>query len=126
MLNGHTFFWLSGDRLSRLLSAGRHKCKPQTVLTVDTASLVAKWLEAIRLTPYNTGSVHVPNAPRRGVETFMEVLDYPYDEWVARRRGSGDEVVELAVRHSVPDVRDHVVRVDRWERGQPADTLFVR
>ena len=41
---------------------------------------------------------------------FARIADYPYAHWRARRRRQ-ECVVELAVDHSVEDIRDHVRRV---------------
>lgn len=125
VLNGHTFFWLSEGRLQRLLAARRYRRAPQTVLTLDTRSLIGRHGDRIKLTPYNTGSVHVPNAPLRGAETFVPLGQYPYQEWRQRRGMNADAVVELAVEYAVPDVRDHVIDVSRWHEGRKLETVYA-
>jgi hypothetical protein len=84
-LNGRVYFWLNFDRLKVLLGAARYRNKPATVIHVDTARLMASHSDHVQLAPYNTGSMHVPNAPRRGVDVFVDVDRYPHDQWRAKR-----------------------------------------
>ena len=123
-LNGRVFFWVSPERLRRLMGATAYKKHPQTVLEVETATLLAAHPH-VELAPYNTGSVHVPNMPARGPETFVRLEDYPYEQ-MRRRRGRSDAVVELTVPYASPNVADAVITVDRWERGKPTSQLFSR
>ncbi|WP_125792350.1 hypothetical protein [Amycolatopsis sp. WAC 01376] len=123
-LNGRVFFWLNIERLQKLLNARQYRHKQQTVLHVDTAELIARYGDQVQLAPYNTGSMHVPNSPPRGVGVFVDLADYPYDEWVEKRRRTRvDPVVELTVPYSVPDIRDFTIRVERWKNGSPVETL---
>lgn len=121
-LNGRVFFWVSPERLSRLMGATAYKKYPQTVLEIDTATLLAAHPH-VDLAPYNTGSVHVPNMPARGPATFVRLEDYPYEQMV-KKRGSSDAVVELTVPYAAPSVADAVVKVQRWEQGEPTSQLF--
>lgn len=123
-LNGRVFFWVSPERLRRLMGAAAYRRHPQTVLELDTATLLAAHPH-VELAPYNTGSVHVPNMPARGPATFVRLEDYPYEQMV-KRRGRQDAVVELTVPYACPTVADAVVKVDRWERGRPTSRLFSR
>src|SRR4029077_20238876 len=50
-LNARVFFWLSKDRLQGLLDARAYRGRPQTVLTLDTRSLVEANRDRIRLSP---------------------------------------------------------------------------
>jgi len=121
-LNGRVFFWVSEERLSRLMGATAYKRHPQTVLEVDTATLLAAHPD-VELAPYNTGSVHVPNMPARGPATFVRLEDYPFEQMV-KRRGRNNAVVELTVPYASPRVVDAVVKVQRWEQGEPTSQLF--
>ncbi len=127
-LNGRVFFWLHPQRLDQLLNARRNRGRPHDVLTVDTASLVARYHDRIRLSAINSGATLYPGAPERGSFTFRTIEDYPYAE---RRRGRTPQtaVVELAVLGGVPDIADHVFSVQRrlgptvvadlWSRDEP-------
>lgn len=116
LLNDRTFFWLSRVRLRRLLGARAYRNNPQTVLTVHTQSLVEAHENRIELSPINSGST-IYNPSPRGKATFLPIRDYDYDYW-RKKRGKDDAVVELIVRESVPDIRDHVVAVHDWIGGR--------
>jgi hypothetical protein len=109
ILNARTFFWLSGERLRGLLSAKAYRNRPQTVLTLETRSLVEAHGDSIELSPINSGSTIFNPAPR-GKATFQPITDYDYDLW-RKKRGPADAVVELIVLDGVPDIRDHVIAV---------------
>ena len=72
ILNDRAFFWLSRERLRGLLGARAYRKRPQTVLTVDTASLLKAHRERIELSPLNSGAtLYVPLL--RGRETFQAI-----------------------------------------------------
>jgi uncharacterized protein DUF7002 len=125
-LNGRVFFWLTRQRLQRLLGAAQYRRARHTVLTVDTAELIDKYDGTAELAPYNTGSMHVPNAPARGLDVFRRIADYPHAAWRAKRGPSADAVVELTIPYSVPDIADFVLVAQTWEGGIPTETLFQR
>lgn len=124
VLNGRVFFWLTRRRLETLLGARLYRGKRHIVLHVDTAQLMARYGDSVELAPYNTGSMHTPNAPRRGKDVFVAVDDYPYEEWRVKRGRSGDAVVELTVPYGVPDIRDVTLRVENWSGGEFVDTIY--
>lgn len=109
LLNSRTFFWLSRDRIWRLLKAQAYRDLPQTVLTIDTARLVAAHRDRIWLSPINSGSTLFKPQPR-GLGTFVRVGDFPFAER-SRTRTAANNVVELLVERSVPDIADHVLAV---------------
>lgn len=109
LLNSRTFFWLSRDRIWRLLRARAYRDLPQTVLTIDTASLVAAHRDRIWLSPINSGATLFKPQPR-GLETFMRVGDFPFTNR-SGSRNAANNVVELLVERSVPDIEDHVLAV---------------
>ena len=65
ILNDRSFFWLSKTRLNKLLNARAYRDRPQTVLTVDTNSLVETHREksssvrSIAAQPYTTHNLEV-------------------------------------------------------------------
>jgi len=123
-LNGRVFFWLSSERLARLLQARLYRKLRHTVLHLDTSALIEAYSDRVQLAPYNTGSMHVPNAPRRGPSVFADLADYPHEEWARRRGKSGDPVVELTIDYAVPDVSTYVTRVETWADGKPVEVLY--
>src|SRR5262249_24826907 len=86
LLNSKVFFWLTPERVETLLCARAYRDREHTVLTVDTARLATQHLEAIALSPINSGST-VYNPQPRGRETFNGLRDYPFDVW-RKKRGS--------------------------------------
>jgi hypothetical protein len=125
-LNGRVFFWVSAERLARLLQARLYRNLRHTVLHVDTAALLKAYLDRVQLAPYNTGSMHVPTAPKRGPGVFADLASYPYAEWARRRGTSGDAIVELTIGYAVPDVRTYVTRVETWAGGVPVEVLYEK
>jgi hypothetical protein len=123
-LNGRVFFWLQLSRLTGLLNARLYRHSRHTVLHVDTARLLEAYGSRVQLAPYNTGSMHVPNAPKRGPDVFTDLGDYPYDEWLAKRGGSTEPVVELTIPYAVPDIANFVTKVETWESGKPIALLY--
>jgi hypothetical protein len=123
-LNGRVFFWLRLSRLTRLLNARLYRHSRHTALHVDTAGLVGAYSGRVQLAPYNTGSMHVPNAPSRGTEVFTDVADYPYEQWLAKRGRSGEPVVELTISYAIPDIAKFVTKVETWAGGEPIAVLY--
>jgi len=124
ILNRRTFFWLTEDRLERLLSAGAYRDKQHCVLTVDTRALVERHLDRITLSPMNSGCTK-PMPHPRGRDCFLPVRDYPYDAWAKKRRKI-DAVVELVVDYSVPDVAEMVLAVEYRQAGKPPIPVNAR
>lgn len=125
VLNGRVFFWLSSTKLDTLLGARRYRSSSHDVLTIDTASLVHAHADRIRLSPINSGATLYPNAPSRGPQTFLTVSQYPWKEY-RRRKSVIDAVTELAVIDGVPDIADHVIRVERRQCRDVIEVLFTR
>lgn len=123
LLNRKTFFWVSSERLERLLSARAYRNRPHDVLTVDTQSLVNRHGDDITLAPINTGATLYPSAPPRGADTFQPIQRYDYPAMV-RWRGRKDAVVELAVDYAVPGIAELVVRVERRYRDEVQAVLW--
>lgn len=114
-LNGMIFFWLSKDRVHRLLGARAYRNRPHIVITVETASLVEAHLDNVRLSPINSGSTIMKPQPR-GRNTFLPISAYPFETW-RRQRGKRDAVVELTVIGGVPDIVRHALTVQRVDGG---------
>jgi hypothetical protein len=109
LLNSRSFFWLSRSRIWRLLGAKAYRDVSQTVLTLDTESLLGAHRDKIWLSPINTGAT-LFNPQRRGLQTFRRIAGFPYEDR-ARTRPPENNVVELAVDDAVPDLADHVLAV---------------
>lgn len=109
LLNERVFFWLTEDRLERLLCAGAYRTMEHLVLTVPAAAIVERYYDRIELAPMNTGCTK-PMAHPRGADTFLPIGEYPYAKWKKKRR-RGERVVELTVIGGVPDIAEYVTEV---------------
>ncbi len=134
ILNEKVYFWLARERLDKLLGAAAYRGRRQTVLTIDTAALLARHADRVLLSPINSGCTK-PYPTPRGRDTFLPLGEYKFDEWT-RKRNRRDSVVELTVRYAVPDVRDFVLTVEEvgggidtallWQRGAADMTKIER
>ena len=115
LLNGRVFFWPSRARLLRLLGARAYRSRAHTVLTLDTAGLVAAHGDAMALSAINSGAT-IFGGPRRGLGTFVPLAAYPFAAWRARR-GLGDAIVEVTVPDRVADAARHTLAVERVAGG---------
>lgn len=111
LLNSRSFLWLSSARIWRLLKARAYRNSPQTVLTIDSAALIAAHRERIWLSPINSGST-LFNPQPRGNDTFKRIQDFPFQER-SKTRSRENNVVELVVDHSVPDLSKYVLAAHR-------------
>ena len=109
LLNTKAFFWLSERRLHKLTNAKAYRNQEHEVLEVDTRSLINAHRDSIWLCPMNSGCTK-PMPHPRDETIFSRISDYPYAHW-RQRRSRCERVVELAVDHSVEDIRDHIRRV---------------
>ena len=113
LLNSKVFFWLSRERLIRLLNAGTYCTQEHDVLELDANALVNAYAQQLSLCPINSGCTK-PFPHPRGSSTFLKIAEYPYSHWKTKRK-RGERVVELAITYSVPDVANYVKRVVRMK-----------
>lgn len=112
-LNGQVFFWPSEERLSRMNGARAYQGMPQVVLIVRTEPIVGAYLNAIRISPINSGCT-TPYAHDRSIAMFESITDF---EWEKRKRPRKYRVAELTISDSVSDVWNYVARVEVWVNG---------
>jgi len=122
ILNAKVFFWLTRERLLRLLNAGTYRLQEHDVLVLDAKPLIEAYQRKIWLCPINSGCTK-PFPHPRGKKTFQRVSDYPYAQWKANRK-RGERVVELAIDYAVPDVAKFVTRVVRMKASEELAVLF--
>lgn len=108
-VNSRVFFWPTEQRLNKLVGAKAYRDMPQTVLEVDTASLVRAHESRVALSAINSGATE-PFATPRSLATFARIDEFDLNHWQARRGSWRNCVAEVCVDHSVPDIGDHVVR----------------
>jgi hypothetical protein len=124
LLNSRVFFWLTHERLIRLLNAGSYVDQEHDVLELDAASIVSDYRGVIELCPINSGATKPMPAPR-GRATFQKIDRYPYDTWRKKRR-KGERVVELTIPGGVSNIEKYTKRVVRMKAAQVLSTLFSR
>ncbi len=122
LLNRRVFFWLTRDRLYRLLEAQPYREAEHDVLELDTAALVADYRDRITFCAINSGANKPFPAPR-GRSTMLPIADYPYATWRAKRP-RGERVVELAVAYGVPDIAKFVRRTLRMRGREVVAELY--
>jgi hypothetical protein len=124
VLNSKVFFWPTYERLIRLLKGREYKNRTHCVITVDTALLLERHADNIRLSPYNSGCT-LYNPPKRGRDTFLPLQDYPFDE---RRKKAGikNAVAEITVEYSVPNIADLTIKVTRMKAETLIETIYER
>jgi hypothetical protein len=123
LLNMRVFFWLTEDRLYRLLKAGSYAENSHDVLIVKSRPIVKKYRGRITLSPMNSGNTR-PYPHKRGRNTFSAIEGFPYQE--ERRKRPREPIVELAVDGGVPDIAKHVVEVVEMRGNQRLRTIWKR
>jgi hypothetical protein len=115
LINARVFFWLDPNRLNRQRAACEPR--PQVVLAVDTAGLVAAYHGQIAVAAINTGNARRRPA-RRGISTFVPFNSWLESGWASEAAALGITErkrshcpVELTVVDSVPDIMQFVVNV---------------
>lgn len=124
LLNRKVFFWLTRERLLKLLKAKPYRSKEHDVLELDARELVDAYRLSIALSPINSGTTkRYPAA--RGLATFLPIAAYPYANW-RKKRAPGERVVELVVEYGVPDAVRFVQRVTTMRVEAVMDILYER
>ena len=122
LINSRVFFWLDPDRLNRQRAACEPR--PQVVLSINTAGLIATYSRQLEVTPINTGNARRRPA-RRGAATFVAYAAWSKSAWASEAAALGTPErrrsvppAELTVAGSVPDVMRFVVGVAKLAAGQ--------
>lgn len=124
LLNRKAFLWATEARVQTLLSARLYRGTEHTVITIDTASLLAQYADRTALSSINSGST-LYNPVRRGLHTFRSIGDYPFEER-RKARGVADAIAEFAVDYSVPDLLRHTVLVEQRAGKNVLRVLYRR
>lgn len=119
LINGKVFFWVSPERLGRLLRS--YGASQHDVLRVDTASLLDAHSARTWLCHMNSGNT-LPIPHYRDETIFKRIPDYP----VNRVGTPLKEVVELVVDYSVPDIANHVIDVTRVQGDAQLGIVWAR
>ena len=114
LLNRRVFFWVTEDRLLRLLRARNNASHEHDVLVLDTRHLVEDYEDRVTLSPINSGCTQRVPLPR-GHNTFLPIDRYPWQHWLHKRGRRGETVVEFAVMGAVYDIEKYVVEVRKMK-----------
>jgi uncharacterized protein DUF7002 len=123
ILNSKVFFWVTEERLGRLLGAGAYQAEWHDVLELDTASVLRAHQAKVLLAGMNTGCTK-PMPHPRGRNTFLPLDQYPLSARLKTHRN--DAVVEFAVEGGVPDAANHAIRVFKAKSGEKWQLLWER
>ena len=118
-LNRKAFLWLSEDRLMRMLNARPYRAVAHDVLTLDTRSFLAEYIDRITVCQINSGFA-IPmfgNVTKRSFESFETI------EQRAATQGLGG-LAELTVDYAAPDAWRFVLSVDSWRGKQCLGTIW--
>jgi hypothetical protein len=118
LINHKVFFWAEEKRLHRLLGARDYRRLEHDVLTLDSATFVPAYAEAIWLCHMNSGNTW-PMPHRRDTEIFRRIPDYP----VGRSGKPIKPVVELVVDYAVPNIAEYVVEVRRMQGSEVLEVI---
>ncbi|MFC6775370.1 DUF7002 family protein [Methylobacterium gregans] len=121
-LNQRVFFWPSRKRLRGLLNARAYRKDVQTVLTLDTRSIVDAYADVIQLSPINSGAT-IMSVARRGRQTFAPILEFPLEPY-RRRRGHRQIIAEVVIPDRVVSIKDHVLAVHRVRASEVLEELW--
>jgi len=112
LLNSKVFFWLSSERLDRLLRARAYRNEKQLVLKLKTSTVMENHHRNIRICPINSGST-IYRPIHRGRSTFSTLSAYPFEVY-EKKRPAKDVVVELTISGLLPDIANHCVGAEIW------------
>ncbi|HEY8566316.1 MAG TPA: hypothetical protein VIL65_12505 [Beijerinckiaceae bacterium] len=121
LLNARVYFWLSRERVLRLLDAKAYRDRAHEVVEIAARPLVEAYRDRIELSPINSGTTGRFPAPR-GRDTFRTIADYPYAAY-RKRRSRGERVAELTVLGGVPDIARYVRRIVRMQGAREIDVV---
>lgn len=123
-LNSRSFMFLQRERMFTLLNARSYRDRAHLVSTIDTASLVRRHEDRIELCRINSGFAQPYSKAARRRDTFQRISNYAHpDRNTARNREPWD-VAELTVPGGVPDLLEHVTRVDRMQGATLLETIY--
>ncbi len=118
-LNRKTFLWLSEDRLMRMLNARPYRAVAHDVLTLDTRSFLAEYIDRITVCQINSGFA----MPMFGKVTERSFESFQTIEQRGATEGLGG-LAELTVDYAAPDAWRYVTAVDSWRGKQCLETIW--
>jgi len=108
LLNKRVFFSTKAAFVAKLRQS--YLSEPVAIITVDTARLLSAHRAAIEVSSKNNGAARMPDH-KKSRDTFLPIRLYPLRE--------KSRIKELTVNHSVLDLKDLTVRVDKLTNWEP-------
>ena len=71
----------------------------------------------------NSGNAQPHSRGERGRGTFKSIAQYPHPDRGVAMWSARPDVRELSVLGGVPDIRDHVLRVDRMQQSDVLERI---
>ena len=109
LLNSMVFLWPTIERLRTMMGAKAYAGMSHDLLVVDTAELVERHRDEIRLSPMNSGATK-PFPHPRDINLFKRFEEFPFDDRL-RSHKPAKAVAEVCVVGGIRDVGDLVVDV---------------
>ncbi len=110
-LNQWVFFWPEVWRLDLMLNSPLYKTRPHWVIIVDTQLLIDHHPDRIYFSSINSGSIWRPD--KRNKDSLKPLGEF-----------NGNQVVELAVEHSVPNLDQITLAVEEWQGKSKIKTIW--
>jgi hypothetical protein len=123
LLNGLVFFWVTEERLNKMLHAAAYRDRKHTVITIDTQKLLEKYSKKILLSPINSGCT-LFNPQPRGRDTFRPLSEYLFEEYRRARRSIAKAIAECAIPYKASDLTNFVSRVDHRKDGKVLEVIY--
>jgi hypothetical protein len=112
LLDSLVFLWPTRKRVRCFLRADSYADKKHDVIVLETAQLIARHGDRLRLSRLNSGATRSIEHKRRR-DTFWPLDDPRTTERL--RHGCRDRAVaEIAVSGRVSDVGEFAIRIERW------------
>ncbi|MER5647681.1 hypothetical protein [Streptosporangium sp. NPDC002524] len=122
LINARVFFWLTPKRLNKHRAA--YAPRPQVVLTLDTAALMADHGDRAALSAINSGNARRKPA-LRGAATFVPYAQWVESGWASETAALGTTKrrrwyppAELTILGAIPDVTRYVITTARLAAGE--------
>lgn len=110
LLSSRVFLWPNSKRVQTLSIARAYRDQTHCLIAIDTIGLLGCCANSISLTPINVGST-LYDPPKRSPDIFSSLEDFP-------KRKPSDKIAEVAVDHSIPQLRQIVNSVHMIRNGK--------
>lgn len=113
LLAARVSFFVQPERLKALPNSRISRNRPSLLVIVDSASLLAAHADRVELCRIDPGAAQSRSAQPRGRDTFQTLEEFRHPSRTSPRPRDPWDVAQLCIAGDVPDILDHVVRVER-------------